>query len=90
MVAVVEATEPQFKAGLFDFVSRIVAAEVPHEEAVRSVEAGARVCIVMSDGKSWSSDTWDQRHHGSGPLPHPDAIAALRAAHRILEINCHC
>ena len=87
--AVHEATQPQFKAGLFDWVARIVA-EVPPEEAARCVEAGERVCIVMADGKSWSMYAWDQQHHGAGPLPHPDAVTALRAAARVLEVNFHC
>lgn len=86
---VLEATQPQLNAGLFDWVDRVVA-EVPPEEAARCVEAGERVCIVMADGKSWSRYAWDQQHHESGPLPHPDAVAALRAAPRVLEVNFHC
>ena len=69
------ATAPQREAGLFDWIDRVVAETTP-EEAARCVESGERVCIVMSGGKSWSTDSWDQQHHASGPLPHPDALVA--------------
>ncbi len=85
--ALAEATEYHVSTDLLFYVSRVIG-EVSPDEAAQAVAEYKRACVVMSGEKSWSRDPWDREHCGSGPLPSEDAIAALRAAAFILEVNC--